>query len=157
MVLPELLLRLRGRGGVAVSVVGSELLARRNELLLRRAGACWAEGTSRLWWKVEAVGDSCETDRVGELGRDEDDGGRRKAQVDVSPRVSYSLVIDLTERLWDNAEALRLCASSRETADSALVELGARPLLTRLAERESDRMRSPAIVVVVVVVLSGDV
>ena len=85
---------------------------------------------------------------MGDDGREEDDGGRRYGE-GVSPRSSYSLVMDLTERLCDRTDGLRLCDESKEMGDSALVALGPRPLSDTLARRDWDRIRSPAIVVVV--------
>lgn len=152
IVLPELLLRLRGRGGVAVSVVGSELLASKNELRFCSVLVLPPWGASMLWWKLEAVGERDGVELVGEEGRDEADGGRRKAVL-VSPRCSYSFVMDLTERLCDKGDGLLLCNGSIEVCESNLFELGACPLSGRLARRESERIRSPAIVFVVLVVV----
>ena len=84
---------------------------------------------------------------VGEDGREEADGGRSRTEVE-SARCSYSLVMDLTDRLCDSADEGLLWDWSIEIGDSALGELDAcLPDDLTLARWDSDKIRSPAIVV----------
>lgn len=102
------------------------------------------------------MGESCAVGDVGDDGREEDAGGRKYAEGEVSQRSSYSLVMDLTERLCVRVDAVRLCGWSIEEDDSRVFALEPCALLGRLARRESERTRSPAIVFEEVVVLLGE-
>lgn len=112
------LLRLLGRGGVAERVVGSELLGSRKELRFLR---------------------------VGEAGRDTDEGGRSKAGL-VSARCSYCFVMCLTERLCvSEAGGLPSCETSGARAVESFCGLDGGRGVETLALREGARTRSDAV------------